>query len=85
MAAVAARGRFVLALSGGSTPQALYRLLAAPAYDDVLPWSATVVLWGDERCVPPDDPDSNYGMVAQSGLLERPFAAVERMPRRTRR
>ena len=77
--AVAARGRFLVALSGGSTPQALYRLLAGSAYDTVLPWSATVLLWGDERCVPPDDPESNYGMVVKSGLLERRCVSVERM------
>jgi 6-phosphogluconolactonase len=77
--AVAARGRFLLALSGGSTPQALYRLLAGSAYDGKLPWPATVLLWGDERCVPPDDPASNYGSVKKSGLLGRRFASVERM------
>jgi 6-phosphogluconolactonase len=78
-AAVATRGRFLLALSGGTTPQSLYRLLAQADYDEVLPWSATVVLWGDERCVPPDDPASNYGSAARSGLLARPFSSVKRM------
>jgi 6-phosphogluconolactonase len=77
--AVAERGRFVLALSGGSTPRALYRLLAGPSYDGIVPWSATVLLWGDERCVPPEHPESNYHMVARTGLLDRPFAAVERI------
>jgi 6-phosphogluconolactonase len=76
---VNARGRFVIAWSGGSTPQALYRLLAGSAYDKLLPWSATTLLWGDERCVPPDDPDSNYGAASRSGLLGRSFASVERM------
>ena len=77
--AVAARGRFLFALSGGTTPQALFRLLAQSEFDEVLPWSATVVLWGDERCVPPDDPASNYGSAVRSGLLARPFGSVERV------
>ncbi len=60
-AAVDARGRFALALSGGRTPQRLYQLLAEGRGGPV-DWSKVHVFWGDERCVPPDDPDSNYGM-----------------------
>jgi 6-phosphogluconolactonase len=69
-AAVAARGRFAIALSGGSTPRALYALLADPAapFRQRLPWASTHVFFGDERCVPPDHPDSNYGM-ARAALL----------------
>lgn len=64
--AVAAHGRFLLVLSGGSTPRALYALLAhAP-----VPWERVHVFWGDERCVPPDHPDSNYRMARES-LLDR--------------
>lgn len=58
--AVAARGRFLVALSGGSTPQALFKLLAQPPYSTAVPWAQTEVYWGDERLVPPDDPASNY-------------------------
>lgn len=58
--AVAARGRFLVALSGGSTPQALYTLLAHSPYQHSLPWSQIELYWGDERLVPPDDPGSNY-------------------------
>ncbi len=60
-AAVGARGRFTLALSGGRTPQRLYELLAE-GRGGPLDWSKVHVFWGDERCVSPDDPDSNYGM-----------------------
>lgn len=71
------RGRFTLALSGGSTPRRLYRLLAP---DDV-DWSRVELFFGDERCVPPDHADSNYRMVREA-LLERvpiPAANVHRM------
>ena len=71
--AVAARGRFVVALSGGSTPKAAYALLAGHAPEHVLGtdvWGATHVWFGDERCVPPDSPDSNYRM-AREALLSR--------------
>ena len=70
--AVAARGRFAVALSGGSTPERLYRLLAqedAP-FRAELPWESMHFFWGDERHVPPDHSESNYRM-AQGALLER--------------
>lgn len=59
--AVEARGRFLLVLAGGSTPQPLYRRMAQPPYRDDVPWPQTHVFWGDERLVPPDSPQSNYG------------------------
>jgi 6-phosphogluconolactonase len=62
-AAIAARGRFRIALSGGSTPQALY-----PRLVRTVDWKHTDVFFGDERAVPPDDPQSNYRM-AQETLL----------------
>jgi 6-phosphogluconolactonase len=64
LAAVAARGRFAVALSGGSTPLRAYRLLARRGVltpPGPLPWSSIHWFWGDERCVPPGDPQSNYG------------------------
>ena len=61
--AIASRGRFTLAFSGGSTPQGLYRLLAGPPYRDRIDWTVVHVFWADERCVPPDHPDSNYRLV----------------------
>lgn len=81
----AAAERFVeqaktsVALSGGSTPKALFDLLTRPAYKDRIDWSALGIYWGDERCVPPDDPDSNYGM-AKGHLLDKvPAKLVYRM------
>ncbi|GAB4400055.1 MAG: 6-phosphogluconolactonase [Anaerolineales bacterium] len=62
--AVRERGRFTLALAGGRTPLAAYAHLAA-APD--MPWSRTHLFWSDERCVPPDHPDSNFG--AAAGVL----------------
>ena len=61
-------GRFAVALSGGSTPKTLYSLLALPGFADRIPWSKVHLFWGDERCVPPDHPDSNYRMVRESLL-----------------
>jgi 6-phosphogluconolactonase len=80
-AAVAARGRFAMALSGGHTPEALYRMLAGE-YRDRMPWDATHLYFGDERCVPPTDPDSNYRManatlVSQVPGLERRTHRIE--------
>ena len=68
--AVAARGRFLLALAGGSTPRAAYEVLALDAAASRIDWASVHVLWGDERCVPPDDPRSNYRM-AREALLDR--------------
>ena len=61
--AAASRDRFALCLSGGSTPRRLYQLLAESPYRDALPWDRIHWFWGDERFVPWDHPDSNYGMV----------------------
>jgi 6-phosphogluconolactonase len=68
--AVRATGRFVIALSGGSTPNALFELLASDAYVRRIDWSRVHVFWGDERCVPPDDAASNYRS-ARDRLLAR--------------
>ncbi len=68
--AVAGRSRFLVALSGGSTPRRLYQLLSAPPHRDQIDWKSVEFFWGDERCVPPDHKDSNYRM-AREALLER--------------
>lgn len=68
--AVRTRGEFVVALSGGSTPKLLYELLATPQFANQVEWQRVRVVWGDERCVPPDDPASNYRM-AREALLDR--------------
>ena len=61
--AAASRDRFAICLSGGSTPRRLYQLLAESPHRDRLPWDRIHWFWGDERFVPWDHPDSNYGMV----------------------
>ena len=72
--AVAERGRFTIALSGGSTPKGLFNLLATNART-VLPWDRMFFFWGDERHVPPTDPDSNYRMADETMLSKIPVAA----------
>jgi 6-phosphogluconolactonase len=66
----AAHGAFTLALSGGSTPKALYELLATEEKSARIPWEQAHIFWSDERCVPPTDPQSNYRM-ADEALLSR--------------
>ena len=66
--AVAVRGVFHVLLSGGSTPKRLFQLLAAMGRD-ALPWEAIHLWWGDERSVPPDHADSNFGMT-RAALIE---------------
>jgi 6-phosphogluconolactonase len=79
--AVEQRGRFTIALPGGSTPKSLFNLLATNART-VMPWDRTFFFWGDERHVPPTDPDSNYRMAEESMLSKIPVAAgnVFRIP-----
>jgi 6-phosphogluconolactonase len=79
--AVEQRGRFTIALPGGSTPKSLFNLLATNART-VLPWDRTFFFWGDERHVPPTDPDSNYRMAEETMLSKIPVAAgnVFRIP-----
>jgi 6-phosphogluconolactonase len=72
--AVDRRGRFVIALSGGSTPKNLYNLLATNARS-VLPWDRMFFFWGDERHVPPTDPESNYRMAEETMLSKIPVTA----------
>ena len=79
--AITERGRFTIALSGGSTPKNLYTLIAANASAS-LPWDRMFFFWGDERHVPPDNPDSNYRM-AKETLLSKvaiPPANIFRIP-----
>jgi 6-phosphogluconolactonase len=71
--AVSQRGRFTIALSGGSTPKSLFNLLATNARTS-LPWDKMFFFWGDERHVPPTDPDSNYGMANEAMLSKVPVA-----------
>jgi 6-phosphogluconolactonase len=77
--AVAERGRFTIALSGGSTPKNLYTLIAANASAS-LPWAQMFFFWGDERHVPPDDPDSNYRMAKEALLSKVPVPPANIFP-----
>jgi len=72
------KGRFTVALAGGSTPRALYELLAT-GYRDALDWSKVHVFFGDERTVPPDHEDSNYRMAHEALLSRVPVSSVHRM------
>ena len=72
---IAARGRFTLCLTGGSTPRRTYTLLARQQGPAAVDWSKTFLFFGDERFVPPDDDRSNYKMVRESLLQNAPIAA----------
>jgi 6-phosphogluconolactonase len=80
--AITLRGRFLVALAGGRTPALAYRHLAADPWCDSVNWSRVEFFWGDERAVPADDPESNYGL-ARRALL-RPLAIDERRVHRMR-
>ncbi len=73
---------FTLALSGGSTPKKLYGLLAQEPYKDQIDWTKVEIFWADERCVPPDDAESNYHL-ARTVMLDRlpiPASQIHRAP-----
>ncbi len=69
--AVRERGRFSVALSGGNTPRTVYSLLASEHRQ--LPWNSIHIFFGDERHVPPDDPESNFRMASESLLSKVPI------------
>ncbi|HWH03811.1 MAG TPA: 6-phosphogluconolactonase [Gemmatimonadales bacterium] len=80
-AAIQARGQAVVVLAGGSTPRPTYERLAGEGFSSRIPWPCVHVVWGDERCVPPDDAESNYRM-ARTAWLDRvpiPPANVHRI------
>ncbi|HEU4387316.1 MAG TPA: 6-phosphogluconolactonase [Blastocatellia bacterium] len=74
--------RFNVALSGGNTPIAMFIRLAQEPYCSAAPWKSTHVFWADERCVPPDDPDSNYRLAVELLLSRVPIPAgnIHRVP-----
>lgn len=78
--AVNRHGRFSVALSGGSTPRKLYQFLAEPPFRNRVSWERLEFFWGDERAVPPDHPDSNYGL-ASATLLTKLDLSPERIHR----
>jgi 6-phosphogluconolactonase len=67
------RGRFVAALSGGSTPRGMHHLLASPPAVGEVPWEHTHLFWVDERCVPASDPESNLGSAWRDLLRHLPL------------
>jgi len=71
-AALAATGAFRVSLSGGSTPRALYTLLASDDFRGRFPWTRVSWYWGDERFVPYDHPESNYRMTREAMLSKAP-------------
>jgi 6-phosphogluconolactonase len=80
-AAMADRGAFRVALSGGNTPRTAYELIAQPRRAEMLSWSDVFVYFGDERCVPPGDEQSNYLMARKTFLdaVPIPHANVHRI------
>lgn len=80
-AAIAERGRFCVALTGGNTPRPLYEAMNHPPRRNAVDWSAVHVFFGDERSVGPDDADSNYHMAREAWLGTGPIpeANIHRM------
>jgi 6-phosphogluconolactonase len=79
---VETRGRFVVAISGGSTPRDMHRMLGEEPFRSNISWDKIEIFWVDERCVPENDPASNYG-TAKKDFLDRvsiPEAQVHPMP-----
>lgn len=66
-------GIFTVALSGGSTPKAMFKLLAQSPFLETVPWESIYFFWGDERSVPPDHADSNYRMTYETLLSKVPI------------
>jgi 6-phosphogluconolactonase len=70
---LAHKDRFSLAIPGGSTPKLFFTRLAQEPYRSQIPWGKIWIFWGDERCVPPEHPESNYGMARQLLLDKVPI------------
>lgn len=80
-ATVAGRGHVAMVLAGGHTPRPLYQLLAGE-YRERIPWPQVHLFWGDERCVPPDHPDSNFALAYET-LISKvllPSENIHRVP-----
>lgn len=78
--AVMERERFTWVLSGGSTPERLYKLLAQSPYKEQMPWEETFVFMGDERFVPEEDPAHNFSMARRTLLDQVPLPPANRYP-----
>jgi len=74
-------GVFRVALSGGGTPKTVYPMLLEPHRRDAVDWSRVEFFWGDERAVPPDDPESNFGVAFQMLIAQLPNVRPDRVHR----
>jgi 6-phosphogluconolactonase len=83
-ASVARTGFFTVAVSGGSTPRPMHRLLAKEPYRSIIPWKYTHLFWADERLVPITDPASNFGTAAEDFLKQLTIPAGNIHPMRSR-
>lgn len=74
-------GYFAVALSGGSTPKAVYEMLASPPHSSEIDWKRTLLFWSDERSVPPSSKENNFWMAMEAGFkkLEIPGEQIFRM------
>ena len=79
--AIGERGVARVALSGGSTPKRVYPLLVEPRRRDAVDWSAVEFFWGDERAVPPDHPESNFGVAYGMLISQLPGVRADRIHR----
>ena len=79
--AIATRGAFRVALSGGGTPKTVYPMLLEPERRDAVEWSRVEFFWGDERTVPPDHPESNFGVAYQMLIAQLPDVRPDRIHR----
>jgi 6-phosphogluconolactonase len=79
--AIAERGIFRIALSGGGTPKAVYPVILEPARRDRVDWSRVEFFWGDERAVPPDHPESNFGVAYAMLISQLPDVRPDRIHR----
>ncbi len=74
------QGYFAVAISGGSTPRAMYRLLSQEPYMSAIPWQQTHIFWVDERMVPADHPASNYGTTKKDLIEKIPISGDQIFP-----
>lgn len=79
--AIAERGIFRVSMSGGNAPRTVYPLLLEPARRDAVDWSRVDFWWGDERSVPPDHPDSNFGVAYGELISQLPDVRAEHIHR----
>ncbi len=80
--AIQQNGSFIVALSGGQTPHAIFKELSKPSYRQALDWSKVICFWSDERSTPPDNTENNYFSAMQAGLATLPLRPenIFRMP-----